>query len=594
MIAVYQYNRGMLMPRTRVAIGRVLYPVAPHRFGPLLVGGLVWRAWHTPVGPPRYQRRLDWAVEAVAVSRRLAAAAPGRHERLLAQALVVQARRLASVDRYAEALAVCEEAAAIDPSRTALVRAGILVLLDRPVDALSATEAAIESFRREVAGGNRRARPSLAAALTSAGRAMSTLGRTAEAATTIAEAIAEYERLPFRQQMVRSNEIAVAKAHRADLLCRLRAYDEAARLAEQASQWLDMIAMLTPTHLPIRALTRTNLAIARGKTGDLAGSHTVAKRAAADYRRLAAADPAEYDELLAWSLELLAERCAALDRHDEAAGALREAVTIRRSRVATAETHAELASALADLADTLWGLNQRLEATELSGEAAATYRTAAEMDSGYELPFVRALRALADRLADTGRDGEAVLVAREAVAGSRRLAEGDPGRRPLLARCLHTLARYLGHRHEHAAAVEASTESIALWRLIPGYESDLAWSLYRRSWNLAAISQVAEAGSDIDEAIAIGRRRAGQDPAEYAAFLREAARQRALAGRLDAAVDALKDLDALAAGETPESLGEIRRSAFEWAHEAAPEAMPRAWQEATGTPYPHPTGGDGR
>jgi hypothetical protein len=605
-IAVDQYNRGMLMPRTRFAIGRLLYPVAPHRFGPLLAGGLIWRAWRTPVGPPRYRRRLGWAVEAVAVSRRLVAEAPGRHERLLARALVVHARRLTSLERYPEALAACDEAGEIDARRPApagdalgpggalLARADALSSSGRAAEALVVAEAAAGFFRREVASGNGRARPSLALALAAAGTCMHNVGRTEEAAATIAEAIEEYERLPWRRRIMRADQMAWAAAQSADLLRRLRRYDEVVAAAEEALLALDTMAMLTPTHLPIRALTRANLAIARGETGDLAGSHAAAKRAAADYRRLAAADRAEYDEVLAWSLELLAERCAALDRDGEAAGALREAVAIRRSRVAeSAEAHAELASALVDLADTLWKLDQRIEATELSGEAAATYRTAAELDSGYELSLVRALRALADRLADTGRDAEAVLVAREAVAGSRRLAGRDPERRTLLARCLHTLARYLGSRHEHAAAAEASTESIALWRLLaasdPEYDQDLAWSLYRRSWNLAAISLVAEAESDIDEAVAIGRRRAGQDPAGYAAFLREAARQRAVAGRLDAAVAALKDLDALAAGA--ETLGEIRRSAFEWAHEAAPEAIPQAWQEATGTPYP--TGGDG-
>jgi hypothetical protein len=134
---------------------------------------------------------------------------------------------------------------------------------------------------------------------------------------------------------------------------------------------------------------------------------------------------------LAWSLELLAERCAALGRHDEAAGTLHEAVAIRRSQAAdptaSAESHAGLASALEDLSDALWELDQRVESTELSGEVAATYRTAAEQDSGYDSSLLRALRVLADRLAETGRDAEAALVGREAAAVSRRLsAREDP------------------------------------------------------------------------------------------------------------------------------------------------------------------------
>jgi tetratricopeptide (TPR) repeat protein len=611
-IAVDGYNGGMLMPRTRVAIGRALAPVAPRSFGPLLIGGLVWRAWHTPIGPPRYQRRLDWAAEAVALSRRLVAAAPGRHERLLARALVVQARRLASLKRYPEALAACDEAEEIDarwpapagdalgPGGGWLVRADVLNTLDRPAEGLAAAQAAVEFFRREVADGNGRARPSLALALSTAAACMRDVGRVEEAATTIAEAIEAYERLPLRRRIMHSDQVAWARAQSADLLRRLGRYEEVVAAAEEALLTLDTYAALTPAYLPVRALARTNLAVARAHTGQPERARAAAGRAVDDFRRLAGTDRAGYEEPLAWSLEFLAERWAALDRHDEAAGALREAVAIRRSRAAdsaeVAEAHALLASALVDLSDALWKLDQRVEATELSGEAAASYRTTAELDSGYELPFVRALRVLADRLADTGRDGEAVLVAREAVAGGRRLAERDPGRRPLLARCLHTLARYLGSRHEHAEAVDASTESIALWRLLgagdPGYGLDLAWSLHRRSWNLAAIRRVAEAASDIDEAIAIGRRRAGQDPEDYAAFLREAARQRAVAGQLDAAVEALKDLAALTAGETPEALGQIRRSAFEWAHDAAPDAIGQAWQAATGTPYP--TGDDGQ
>ncbi len=153
MIAIDGYNRGMLLPRTRVAIGRVLYPLAPYQLGPLLVGGLVWRAWHTPVGPPRFQRRLDWAVEAVAVSRTL------RHERLLARALVVQARRLTSLKRYPEALAACDEAEEIDARRPApagdalgpggalLARADALTLSGRRAEALAVAEAAAGFFR---------------------------------------------------------------------------------------------------------------------------------------------------------------------------------------------------------------------------------------------------------------------------------------------------------------------------------------------------------------------------------------------------------------------------------------------------------------
>ncbi len=69
-----------------------------------------------------------------------------------------------------------------------------------------------------MASGNGRARPSLALALASAATCLRSVGRTEEAAATVAEAIAEYERLPWRRRVMHADQMAWTTAQSADLL----------------------------------------------------------------------------------------------------------------------------------------------------------------------------------------------------------------------------------------------------------------------------------------------------------------------------------------------------------------------------------------
>lgn len=296
-------------------------------------------------------------------------------------------------------------------------------------------------------------------------------------------------------------------------------------------------------------------------------------------------DTALHTPRLAHALTALGQQLSALRRHDEAAGALREAValSLRPAWADPASGLGELVALLASLGQCLMTAGRRGEALPVVEEAVtlldgplrdAPVREAllgpllcflgilqngagreeahdtlvravevgggmADADPARESVFVTAVLGLGLYLIDrpTAEEGRALLG--RAVRVARRLAADDFAHEPLLAWALATLGHYpTEDEPRRADALETTTEAVALGRRLaqadPAHEHLSAWALTNHAFRLAEAGQHTEALRAASESVALGRRltdalRAAHEPS-LALALYASARTRLLAG----------------------------------------------------------------
>jgi tetratricopeptide (TPR) repeat protein len=384
---------------------------------------------------------------------------------------------MAPSDRSGESLAAIEEAVYVLRTLTAegrgngyrpdlaaclLSLAGQLEALDRPDEALKATEEATTHYRQLAQTDPEGQRPALARCLLSLAAHLGALDRHEEALAATEEAAAHHRRL-FQ---------ADPEAHRAalaDCLHKLavrlgeRGRQGGLALLEEAVTHYRQLAVANQAYWQPLASVLSLLAIwweAVGRDDDAAST---IREAEAFYRKLAEADPDSYlPELGAHLYAHSWAPGAAAEPTAEALDALEEATDIYR-RLADAhpgEFTADLAACLTTLAECYEQLMKRSDALTATEEAVYLYRHLAGIDPHTYLPALAAgLHTLADRLGMQTR----LPPLREAVAICRQLANADPETYvPHLVTNLHSLASCLDELGRAGEAVRIRSEANAI------------------------------------------------------------------------------------------------------------------------------------
>jgi len=335
-----------------------------------------------------------------------------------------------------------------------------------------------------------------------------------------------------------------------DLASRLSSaglYGEALSAAQQAIVIRRRLAQADPArHEPMLANSLGNLGIDLWNRGQPAEALEAMTEAVGIYRCRADAEPDTYEEDLAAELNNLAGSLVGLDRYADALAPATEAAAIFRRR-ATDDSGLmnELGSCLRNLAISLNGLGQLEEALAAAQEAVENYRRLAlAHPETYEVELADSLRSLGNRLSRLQRYDEALLAAEESVTISRRLAEVNPGAQEQdLAFGLHGLAARLWNTGQAERSLTVSEEAVQLQRKLAednpsANERALGTGLNSLARRLLELSRAEEALLVSEEAVELWQRLAVTAPEAFEAFeaqLEQAndTRSRALSARGD-------------------------------------------------------------
>jgi tetratricopeptide (TPR) repeat protein len=220
------------------------------------------------------------------------------------------------------------------------------------------------------------------------------------------------------------------------------------------------------------------------------------------YRRLAAANPATYEPRLVAALDNLSSQFAELGQHDEALSVAEDALEIhRRLAVANPAVHqAGVADALTAVAERQLALGRRDEALSSVTEAVDIHRGLLNVNPGQELGPALALSMMARLLAERGRHEEAFRHLNHAVALRRELATTNPSaHEPHLAgdlRALGNVLRLVGH---HDGASAALREAVEIYRRLAAANRRYADDLRQALIDLGSEQPVATSNAVIIE-----------------------------------------------------------------------------------------------
>ncbi|MFI0968349.1 hypothetical protein ACH4S8_44515 [Streptomyces sp. NPDC021080] len=429
---------------------------------------------------------VDVAREAAELHRGLAEDDPEQYLSRLALSLGALSRMLLELGRSEESLPILREAVAV--SRGLIEPEGSDLLLDavaptgpisaRPVDVQlsQATREAVGRFRLR-AGTDPKLLPHLALMLLLLAASLSDAGRHAEAATTAQEVV---DRLVGQSEQDGTTLMLLALALGA--LSGLGG--EADRGADAANTALDAVDLLR-----------------------------------------AAAGRNEADALaLAVALTGLSRAMSAAGRHDEAVALADEAAEwLRRHVEDDPDTHLKyVAQGLHNLAVQQSELGERDAALATAAESVQHHRTLAEPGSGaHQWGLATSLVTLAKTLADTGRWAECQDAGREAAALCRDLMDREPTDDLFvfgLATALLSEAQGLRSMGRTAEAQVVVEQAVALCRTLSAESPNARYRLLPEalallSGDLCSLGEWEAAESAGREAVAIGRKLAGQLPA---------------------------------------------------------------------------------
>ncbi|MDR6598567.1 tetratricopeptide repeat protein [Saccharothrix longispora] len=345
-----------------------------------------------------------------------------------------------------------------------------LVAVGRAGEALEVAREAVRLLRVVVAGDDDHV-PRLAVALDRLGLRHASLGDGEEALAAVAEAAARYGELVKRDPALFGPEQAKVTHHHAVRLLDVGRREEAVRTARLAvARWRE-VAEGDPRFEAESARALRSVASLLAHTDDLAGADEalgVVQESISLLRRLARANPADFEPELASALGEASALLRRRGRFAEALAASGEAVLLRRraARDADPDAVARLASALAEQADVL----REPERSAAAEEAADLLRPLAARLPAHRVAFAAALARVARVLLDADRDHEARRVVDEVTAIDLRLPRPLlVARGPGLASALHALAGALAdHRHGERARRVAEREA-GVWRELLGH-----------------------------------------------------------------------------------------------------------------------------
>ena len=301
-------------------------------------------------------------------------------------------------------------------------------------------------------------------------------------------------------------------------------YEEALSAAQDAILIRRRLAQANlAKHEPMLANSLGNLGIDLWNQGRSAEALEAMTEAAGIYRRRASAEPDAYEEDLAAELNNLAGSLVGLGRYAEALAPATEAAAIFRQRArADSGMMNELGSCLRNLAVILNGLGQPDEALAAAQEAAEHYRRLSNArPETYEVELADSLRSLSDRLSRLQRHDEALRAAEESVTIARRLAAASPdAQEQNLAHGLHSLAMRLWNTGQRERSLMVSDEAVRLQRKLAegnpsANERGLGIMLNSLARRLLEVSRAEEALSLAEEALEIWRQLAAATPGTF-------------------------------------------------------------------------------
>ncbi len=236
---------------------------------------------------------------------------------------------------------------------------------------------------------------------------------------------------------------------------------------------------------------------------------SVSQEAVAIHRRIAEANPTQFEPNLAVSLNNL---CTCLCDAGDIAGALatvRESIEISRRLVKVSPVRFEryLASSLNNLSQCLRRTNNPVGALKAAKESVEIHRrlekTNAEL---YETRLASALNTLSNRFAETGQSVAALTAIREAVMIRRRLSETNPARfGPSLVGVVSNLSGRLAATGDLPGALTVIQEAVRMYRgLVKANPSVFDFHLSRCLGRLGLMLMTVKRPSDAVAAIKEG------------------------------------------------------------------------------------------
>jgi tetratricopeptide (TPR) repeat protein len=443
--------------------------------------------------------------------------------------------------------------------------------------AVTVAELALAHHRSQASGGGR-VPVGLARALTDLGLSLAAIGRPADAVAPLREAVGVARQGRAAESGRGRPDLARALGNLAFGLAEARRPAEAIVIRQEVAGLLGELARDDPAayRLPLAANCK-DLALDLTDAGQHEEAIRAAEQAVGHFTELAAADPGKYVPWLAKSLSASARALARGGRAGEALAASQRAVDHIRPLLADSaadgpdlfDAYAEaLRNLSADLADAgrlgeavaiteeAVGAHQRLaaydperytplllrsleilgerlrasgrwadslKALEVAGYSEQVSRRAATGQPGdHRGTHAHDLLVLGLRRADIGDNHGACAAIGEAVTGYRELAADDPARyRPYLRLALHDLCIQRLAAEDAAGAVTAGTEAVDISRELtatwpgPAARAELAASLTHLGEACAWTGGHQRARDCLDEALAIMRALAGEDPATY-------------------------------------------------------------------------------
>jgi hypothetical protein len=444
--------------------------------------------------------------------------------------------RLTALGRFADALPVTEEAAAIhrglaaaDPDRhlshlaASLGNLGtILSELGRPADALTATEEAVAIHRELAVTDPGEYLPDLATSLNNLGIRFFKLDRPADALTAEQEAVDIRRDLAAADPGRHLSDLPISLTNLGSMFSKLNRPNDALQAEQEAIEILRKLAAADPDrHLPELAASLANVGITLASLGRTADALPVTEEAVALRRELAAANPDRHLPDLARSISDLDIRLSSLDRPADALTAEQEAVDIRRDLAAADRERylPDLATSLTNLGTTLTELGCPADALPVTEEAVALLRElAAAAPEGHLPDLAAALSSLGIRFSNLDRPADALTAEQEALEIRRSLAAADPGRYlPDLAQSLSNLAITYTELDRPADTLAAAQEAVGIRRELAAADSgrhlpDLAQSLSNLGITLSELGRPADALPVTEEAAALFRELAARAP----------------------------------------------------------------------------------
>ncbi|MFE2751220.1 tetratricopeptide repeat protein [Actinosynnema sp. NPDC059335] len=388
------------------------------------------------------------------------AALAGLHE----EALAAARQEVARYRELAEEDPVEHRPALVDAVADLALRH---VAVGRPEDALATSEEAV-ALCRVAAAEDEDCVPHLAGALDRLGQRYAAVGRRDEALTAVGEAAARYRDLAAAHPALFRVDLAKVTHHHAVRLFDAGRPDEAARVTRLAlARWRE-VAEADPRYEAEFARTLAALADLLSGQGRRDEAVPVVEESIGVLRRLARANPRDFEPELAGALGGLSALLGALERDADAVRAAEEAVLVRRRIARDGDPHAvgHLAVALGDQVEVLRG-PERLTAAEEAVELLRPLAVRHPVD--HQVPYAVARSRLARLLLAAGREDEARRLVDEVLAVAPRLPHRPPvAHAATLASALRDLADSLAaHDHGHLA-LRAAEQVVGIRRDLLG------------------------------------------------------------------------------------------------------------------------------